>query len=159
MEVEDEDQAEEEAVVNSGLSNSGTTTIKQRKELQEIAAHNQPTQKSQLCDPEIGSMTVIKEDNRATIGEITVDLGETWKVHVFDTTTTKSLPRSRWKFYPRWRNTITDKVEVNKHQARNTTADVVIFPQEKVYVSFKKLHLNATKPNQVLDKISNLKIV
>jgi len=154
--MEEENDHEEE---EQELPDASNTTVKQRKELKEIAAYNQPTTKSYITEAEIGNMVIVKEDDRALLGEIIEDLDDTWKVHVFDTTTAKSLPRSRWKFYPRWRNTVTDKTEVCKHQEKNTQADVSITPKEKILLSFKRLHLNATIPVQVLDKISKLRIV
>lgn len=160
-ESEEEIISENEEKIESDIHNEESNTRDTRqnnKELKILKAHNLPTKKAYITKPEVGNMAIVKEDHSVRIGEIIEDADENWKLHMFGTLSMKTLPRTRWKFYPRWVNPNTDEIIISRIQNNKMLPDKLLVPKENVYVTFTKLHLNGTIPTDILDKITSYQL-
>ena len=102
-----------------------------------------------------GAMIATKDGQAARIGEITRDLGADWEVQWYGTTTRKTSPRRRWKFYPGW-ETEEGTIEYRKSQTGTGRPAIAQIGKDEVILAFTSLTLQAAIPQQVLTKLESL---
>ena len=122
---------------------------KKRKLLSRLESHNQPVVKSSFkTEPTVGDMVLVKQDKKIRLGEITELQEDHIKVQWYGTTSTRSLARHRWKFYPGW-ETPDGEIEYKKTQAGGKPA-LCDLDKSEIWKIFTKLTLQSTLPSEVV---------
>ncbi len=117
----------------------------------ELKNYNKVPEQTVILDEVKKGTMVIVQNKLAEVLEIDE---EDIEVQWFGTKTNRDRPRHFWKFYPVWINN--DGVrEVLKAQTSGKEAATSKVSRTSVHITFERLNLNGTIPEEVLDKITN----
>ena len=134
---------------------------KKRRALERLEAFNTPTTASTVKDdPEVGNMVVVKQEGTARIGEVLELKEEEVTIHWYGSTTTRSLPRSRWKLYPGWEKEDGTMEYIASHVggvsgSKPATCDV---KRSEIFLVFNRLTVKSGLPADVLKEIQRLSL-
>ena len=149
------EEEEVEQTIQDSTEEEKQPVKKKPRLLKQLESFNDPAQKTTIVeDLAAGNMAIIKQGNKARIGEIVEVKEDSVKLHWYGSTTTKDLARYRWKFYPGWEND-DGEVEYRKSQAGGKPAKCEVLKSE-IYKTFTRLTLQSTLPSDVVKLIQSL---
>lgn len=109
---------------------------------------------TKVREPQAGNMVIVKQGMTVRVAEILEEDGESWKIQWYGTTSSRELPRRRWKWHPGWEN---KDGEIQYVQAQNGpgTPAICHIPKAEVIVAFNKLTLHYALPTDIVGEISS----
>ena len=103
-------------------------------------------------------MLLIKQGETMRLGEARNELDEDWEVHWFGTTSSRSHPRARGKFYPGWENPQTGEIIYSNTIHGAGTPAIGQVRVDDVVAAFDSLTIKAGIPPQILIKAADSKL-
>ena len=161
LDTEEAKEAEEKLNEQEAAFGEQEPPKKKRRALARLGNFNEPPAVATIRDdPDVGNMVVLKQEGAARIGEVIELKEEEITLHWYGSSTTRSLPRSRWKLFPGW-EADDGTVEYTASHAGGTSGgkpSICDVKRRDIFLVFNRLTTKSELPADVLKKIEHLSL-